>query len=623
MRDISFRKFQTEIRRLLTPYFIIRKNLKGIIFFELVYRLLSFLVFFPCLTAMERVLLFVNRKSNIAAFNALKLLINPLTWLVLALMVIFLGICALVEQFGLSDAMHAAYYGRKLSGREILKNGICLTVRCARPENLQILLFVLVILPFAGIMDSSSLTRFFSIPGFITESIHKYWYYSVLCYAVIALLLYLGLRWFSSLVVMVTERITGFEEACRRSSELTGGFYKLRLILLNLFWLGALSAFLAACYGLVTLAVCLLILWVNAGSLTFFRNLSTDVKQTYTVILSFFLTWFSTPFLIVSVQGAYYCRLEDLGEELPGYTEKENIFAKKRWLKPALISLACLVIFVSVPLRYRQVRWMMSTGEGLPMIMAHRGYSAEAPENTLEAMHAAMDIGIKAVEFDVQMTKDGVIVLLHDDSLTRTTGLKKKIWEVTYAEIQGLDASVCFRKETRNTRYPATRIPTLDEVLKTINGQMYCNIEIKRTGHDEGIEKKVVDIIRDNDYIENCDVTSQDYKTCLAVKEANPDVKTAYTTVIGLGHIEDLEAADIISIQESFATFREVQRLHGAGKKIFVWTVNDPDMMEKLISLNVDAILTNDPALGQDVLEKHATTLGDVSNRLNRILAGF
>ncbi len=611
------------LKQLLSPYRIIQKNLKGIFFFELVYRLMSFLVFFPCLVALERVLLFVNRKSNVAAFNALRLLINPLTWVVLALMVVLLGVSALVEQFGLSDAMHAAYYGRKISGREVLTNGITLTIKYARPGNILILLFVLVILPFAGILDSSNLTRFFSVPGFITESIHKYWYYSLLYYTVILILLYLGLRWFFCLVIMVIEGVPDFGEACKRSSELTKGMYMLELIVLNLFWIGALAVFLAIAYCAVTLVVCLLILWVNSGSLAFFRNLNRDMIQTYTVLLSFFLTWWTTPFLIISVQGAYYRRVLSLGRVLPGYTEKDSIFEKHGKLKTILICLAGIIIFVSVPARYKQVRWMMSTGEGLPMIMAHRGYSAKAPENTLEAMRAAMDIGVKAVEFDVQMTKDGVIVLLHDDSLTRTTGVKKKIWEVTYDEIRGLDASVAFRKETRNHRYPATRIPTLDEALKTINGTMYCNIEIKRTGHDEGIEKKVVEIIRENNYLENCDVTSQNYKTCLAVKEADPEVKTAYTTVIGLGDIESLEAADIISIQESFATFREVQRLHGAGKKIFVWTVNKKDTMEKLISLNVDAILTNDPALGQSVLDKHATTLGDITNRLQKILAGF
>ena len=152
---------------------------------------------------------------------------------------------------------------------------------------------------------------------------------------------------------------------------------------------------------------------------------------------------------------------------------------------------------------------------------------------------------------------------------------------------------------------------------------LYCNIEIKRTGHDAGIESKTVEIIRANDFLDQCDVTSQDYSTLEAVRAVDPDVLTAYTTVIGLGDIENLEAADIISIQESFATYQEVQRLHAAGKRVFVWTINDADAMEKLISLNVDAILTNDPSLGQEVLNDHDTDFNDIINRVQQILNGF
>ena len=72
---------------------------------------------------------------------------------------------------------------------------------------------------------------------------------------------------------------------------------------------------------------------------------------------------------------------------------------------------------------------------------------------------------------------------------------------------------------------------------------------------------------------------------------ADPEVLTAYTSAIGIGNLESLEAADIISIQETFATYENIDRIHRAGKRVFVWTVNEEDTMKKLVSLNVDAIL--------------------------------
>ena len=252
------------------------------------------------------------------------------------------------------------------------------------------------------------------------------------------------------------------------------------------------------------------------------------------------------------------------------------------------------------------------------MIMAHRGYSAKAPENTLPAFKRCMDEGVTAAELDVQMLADGTIVVMHDDNLKRTTGVNKNVWEVTYDEIKDLDNGSFFSKE-----FEGTKIPTLDEVLKLCgsgDNKLYLNIEIKRNGHDDGITEKVVDIILANDYLSNCDITSQDYETLEEVRSINPYVLTAYTSVVGMGELESLDAADIISIQETFATFENVERLHRAGKRVFVWTVNERETMKNLVSLNVDAILTNDPALCKTVIDQYGS---DMMNMVQRVRSAF
>ncbi len=605
------------------PYKMIRINLRGMISFELMYRLLSMLVFFPSLVGIERLLLLVNQHTNITAHNARSIFYNPLTYLVLILMVCATGIYVMIEQFALTNAIHAAYSGVKMKGSRIFSEGITLAAKYFRPKNMMLLLFVLLIIPVTTILDSSSITKFFSLPGFIRESINKYWYYKLLWYICIAAAVFFALRWFFSFIIMSVENSESFPAAQKRSKALTKGVYKLKLILMNVIWAILVTLVTSLLTFLLGMLVFLVAFWLTGGSDSVYEAFfSNEGMSIATVVSSFFVGWISTPVLITSYQGAYYRRMKALGEEIPPYQERESFLRSKKFIKPLVIILCGISIFVSVPFRFKQIKWMMNTGAGLPMIMAHRGYSAMAPENTIEAMEAAIDLGIQAVEFDVQMTKDGEIVLLHDNSLNRTTGYNAKIWDVTYEEIKDLDASVGFRKETGKP-YDVTHIPTLDETLKAVKGRIYCNIEIKRTGHDDGIEKKVVEIIRENDFIDNCDITSQDYETMLAVREANPDVLTAYTTVISMGDVENLEAADIVSINNSFATFREVERLRAAGKKIFVWTVNEEDTMEKLISFNVDAILTNDPALGEQVLENHGTPLADISNRLDQILWVF
>jgi glycerophosphoryl diester phosphodiesterase len=322
--------------------------------------------------------------------------------------------------------------------------------------------------------------------------------------------------------------------------------------------------------------------------------------------------------LASSFQCAYYKRKEELGEPLKDYTEPPHFIQKYPVLKWIIVGLCGIAIFFSGPRRFAQIKWMLDTDCGVPMIMAHRGYSAKAPENTMPAFKMCMDEGFTAAELDVQMLADGTIIVMHDDNLKRTTGLDKNVWEVTYDEIKDLDNGSFFSSD-----FAGTKIPTLDEVLKLAGSgdrKLYLNIEIKRNGHDDGITQKVVDIILDNNYLDNCDITSQDYSTLEEVREYNPHVLTAYTSVIGIGEMESLDAADIISIQETFATFENVERLHRAGKRVFVWTVNEKATMKQLVSLNVDAILTNDPALCKTVTDQYSS---DMMNMVQRVRSAF
>ena len=320
--------------------------------------------------------------------------------------------------------------------------------------------------------------------------------------------------------------------------------------------------------------------------------------------------------MLASFQAAYYRRKEELKEKIQPYTEEPHYLKNNRPLYIVVVSLVIISVFFAGPKRFSQIKWMLNTNYGVPLIMAHRGYSAAAPENTVPAFQKSIDEGFTAAELDVQMTKDGEIIVLHDSSLKRTTGLNKRVWEVTYDEIKDLDNGSFFSKE-----YAGTTIPTLDEVLKLCKDKLYLNIEIKRTGHDDGITQKVVDIIADNDFFDECDITSQNYRTLEEVREINPDVLTAYTSVIGIGDIQNLEAADIISIQETFATYENINNLHTAGKRVFVWTVNESSTMQKLISLNVDAILTNNPGLCKSVIDKYSSNVLNIAYRIQQAFA--
>ena len=112
-------------------------------------------------------------------------------------------------------------------------------------------------------------------------------------------------------------------------------------------------------------------------------------------------------------------------------------------------------------------------------ITAHRGGARKAPENTISALEYSIECGADFAEIDVQETKDGELILLHDDSLKRTAGVSKNVWEMNLAQIRKLDAGTSFHK-----RFRGEKIPTLEEVLKFCKGKLDLNIEIKYNGKD-------------------------------------------------------------------------------------------------------------------------------------------
>ena len=605
------RRFWGFLKTAFSPLGLLRWNLRSLICFELIYRLLTLMVFFPLLTWMQRLFLVFNKTSTIASYNLSSFLRNPMTWFVLLLMGITITVFASFERFAIVDALHASRLGKRRSTRQIFSTGFDLCLDRLRPGNWGLILYTIFVLHFGMLYDFSSVTSFITLPGFLLEDFAKHPWKRALYICGIILMIYLFLRLIFTIPVMMEGDDDSFWKSAFKSWRMTRGKYILRLLGLVFLWLLISQLLYALFTALVVIGWFLLSLWLQPGSTdAFFTFFAARFQPVYLISYIVF-TWAIGPLMLASFQMAYYRRKKVLEDPILPYTEEAHYLKIKPVLSTLVWAGIAVCVFFSGPRRFAQIKWMMNTQYGVPLIMAHRGYSAAAPENTLPAFERAIEEGFTAAELDVQMTKDGEIVLLHDSNLKRTTGINKNIWDVTYEEIRDLDNGSFFSK-----KYAGTRIPTLDEVVKLCKDKLYLNVEIKRTGHDDGITQKVIDILVDNDFLDQCDITSQNYKTIEEVREINPDVLTAYTSIIGIGKIQNLEAADIISINETFATFENISNLHNAGKRVFVWTVNERDTMENLITMNVDAILTNDPGMLRDIVEEYASNAMNLIRRI-------
>ena len=224
------------------------------------------------------------------------------------------------------------------------------------------------------------------------------------------------------------------------------------------------------------------------------------------------------------------------------------------------------------------------------IITGHRGASGLAPENTLASFKKAMEIGADYSELDVQLSKDGQVVLLHDETLDRTTTGKGPVGEWNLADLKTLDAGSWFDEKFKNEP-----LPTLKEVIDLVKGKMKLNIEIKVKQFNQELVDKVVALIRAENFQNQCMITSFNQPSVEYVKKIAPELVTGL--IFGKKYNESVFTGnwDVLSSNKANINEKFMKKAHDAGKQVHVWTVNDEKEMQKLIKLGVDGIITNYP----------------------------
>jgi glycerophosphoryl diester phosphodiesterase len=230
-------------------------------------------------------------------------------------------------------------------------------------------------------------------------------------------------------------------------------------------------------------------------------------------------------------------------------------------------------------------------------IIAHRGSSRRAPENTVSSIMCSVEDKADYAEFDVQQTKDGVIILMHDKDLRRVAKLNKNVEETDYSEMKPVDVSGMYSQ-----KFKGEKIPTLDEVIKKAKGKIKLDIEIKSYGNNINLPEKVVKIIEDNNATDNSIICSFDYKILEKVKKLNPKIQTGYITSFNNDDMLNLNCVDFYSIYDHKVNKELVDKIHKNHKKIHVWTVDNVNDMKKFIEMGVDGVITDYPEKLKSIL---------------------
>lgn len=244
------------------------------------------------------------------------------------------------------------------------------------------------------------------------------------------------------------------------------------------------------------------------------------------------------------------------------------------------------------------------TVKPMTKIWAHRGASGYAPENTLEAFKLAAEMGADGLELDVQLTKDGEIVVAHDEKIDRVSNGTGKVTDYTLEELKQLN----FNK-THPEYSEVCRIPTLREVFECLkDSRLTINIELK-TGaiFYDGIEEKVVKLVKEMGYENRVLYSSFNHHSVLKVKEYQPDAKLAFLYSHELSKVAEYAKMNgVHAVNPSITCTLHEEEMKECKKnniEINVWTVNREKDMRRLIGMGVDAIITNYPDVALKVLE--------------------
>ncbi len=245
-----------------------------------------------------------------------------------------------------------------------------------------------------------------------------------------------------------------------------------------------------------------------------------------------------------------------------------------------------------------------------PRLFAHRGASARAPENTLEAFRLAREQGASYAELDVHLSVDSELVVIHDSSVSRTTGRRGRVENMSLAELRKLDAGFKFTMDHGRTfpyRGKTLKIPTLGEVLDAFP-EMWITVEIKPTR--AGVGEAVAQVLRSHHAEERVIVASHDHGLLSKFREAAPSVATSFSKNEVQEFLLRLRGGTMDGYRPPGAAFQVpeykglrrvvskpvIDAVHRLGVEVHVWTVNEPVHIARLLSWGVDGIMTDDPA---------------------------
>jgi len=575
----------------------IRRNLEQLFIIHLVYVALGFIFFTPLVGLIGRLAMRMSGTGAMADFDILFFLLTPTGIISLVLLAALLITILVIEQSTLMAIAAADIHSSHISSVEALRfTGL----RIRKIFSFAVLLVLRILgitIPFLALSAgvAALLITNYDINYYLSTRPPAFLAAAGIIIVLLAVMIFFLVRfllsWSLALQLVLLEE-TPPTASFGASKKLTRGH----------------SIKILAAFGLWLLAAVLLGL-VITGAIQFLGTRTApqffdSMKLLVIVLGGLVALWSLGNFFVTTLTSSAFAALLVLLSDSygPGLKiERFNITdrpARLRITAKKIVMAGIATAAVALGVGF----WLLN-GVQAPdtlTIIAHRGAAGKAPENTLASIRQAIEDGTDLVEIDVQETADGKVVVIHDSDFMKLAGVDTEVWNGTLKELQQIDIGSWF-----DPKFSAERVPTLAEVLQLVKNKAGLVIELKYYGHTQQLEQRVVDLVEQAGMADKVAIMSLKYEGVEKLRALRPDWTTGLLVTKTLGNITGLDI-DFIATNVATATPGFIRRIQAAGKKVYTWTVNDQVTMSRMMSLGVDGIITDEPALARRVLAERA-----------------
>ena len=586
-----------------STYRLIRRNWKRLVVLEVIYKLNFFFLLIPFISLCFNTALSFTKYSYITTENLVRFLTYPQTMLALVLVIIMTSLFLLMEVASLLYFFEDCKNNAMLNPFQLVIAGGKTMCSVLRRRMFLVPLCALFMSAFLNLPMIMLLVSEGGISSYLMRALFSDGSARVIFGVVVFILFWVSYRHIFILPICILDKRT-YREA--RKSSLAYTKEKRWTVLFQL--IGT---------NLILTLVFIPVYLICCGILLLMIHLFSEPHVQIPLFLQNYKQLNRIVFVCISILGAIvnFALISTLYVRISKpkiqefYTHKPNVVVRnrirlrrsmRRRVKQAAVVLACLCAVTTYSYFYNMLRNGTFNAEqsliGL-QITAHRGNSIEAPENTLPALQKAIDCYADYAEIDVQLTKDGEVILCHDSNLYRTGGVRKKISKLTYGQLLKYDVGGWYSEE-----YIGTTVPTLAQVLELCKGKIKLNIELKRIHRQRELVEKVIGLIQEYEFERQCVITSMSYEALKLVKETDDTIKTGYIMSLAYGNFYENENIDFFSMKAAIVTEDIVRMAHKRGKEVHVWTVNTRDEITRLSALGVDNLITDKPLYVQKVL---------------------